>query len=137
MAALWIRRHADRIRHTASGLLVVQIRDTQSQGDRSNVLVPPGPGIVNEWYSALSTPLEGELQARESTQSFRNDDELGLVASDGAFRDAPGYVANVLFELDGKAPLSWYLSDEDVRSMKEPDPGALDKVAAWFVAHKR
>jgi hypothetical protein len=137
IAALWIRRHADWIRRTASGLLVVQIRDMQSQGDRSNVLVPPGPGVVHGWYSALSTPLEGALQARESTQSFRNDDEIGLVASNPTFRDSPGYVANVLFELDGKVPLSWYLSAEDVRSMKAPDAGALDRVAAWFLARRR
>jgi hypothetical protein len=136
VASLWIRQHAGWIRDSTSGLLVVQIRDTQSQGERKNVLFPPGPGVVQEWYSALSTPLEGDLQARMSTQSFRNDDELGLVASHPAFADRPGFVATTLFELDGKAPLSWYLSDEDVRSMKAPDPGALDRVAAWFAARR-
>jgi hypothetical protein len=137
LAALWIRKHADWIRDRTSGLLVVQIRDTQSQGERTNVLFPPGPGVIQEWYSALSTPLEGGLQARLSTQSFRNDDELGLVASHPALTGRPGFVATTLFELDGKAPLSWYLSQEDVRSMKAPDAGALDRVAAWFSARGR
>ncbi|HXU80452.1 MAG TPA: hypothetical protein VN914_03605 [Polyangia bacterium] len=130
LASLWIRKHADWIRRSTSGLLLVQIRDMQSQEERRNVLSPPGPGAVHEWYSALSTPLEGGLQARESTMSFRNDDEIGLVASHPQL--AGGFVATTLFELDGQAPLSWYLSEADVKSMKAPDPATLDRVAAWF-----
>ena len=131
LASLWIRGHAQWIHDHAGGLLVVQIRDTQTQGARREVSVPDGPGRVHEWYSALSTPLEGGLQARESTMSFRNDDEIGLVAG---HPQLTGLVATTLFELDGKAPLSWYLSEEDVKSMKAPDPAALDRVAQWFAS---
>ena len=113
----------------------MQIRDTQSQGQRRDVFSPPGPGTIHEWYSTLSTPIEGGLTARESTMSFRNDDELGLLASSPELTG--GFVATTLFELDGEAPLSWYLSEEQVTSMKAPSPVALDLVAGWFAARVR
>jgi hypothetical protein len=138
MAVLWIRKNAPWLHDNTSGVLVVQLRDMPAQRARNDVLSPPGPGVVTGWYSALSTPLEGGLSARESSMSFRNDDELGLLAGrpDLAAGDR-GFVATSLFELDGEVPLSWYLSRAQVASMKQPDPDSIAQVAKWFGARRR
>lgn len=138
IASLWIRKNADWLAAHTSGVLLVQLRDAKTADTRRDLTVPPGPGYFAGWVSALTTPLEAFLRAREASMSFRNDDEIGLLAADPRLAPSPGFFATALFEFGGEAPLNWYLSEADVAALAVDPPGdTLDRVAAWWAARSR
>jgi hypothetical protein len=132
IASLWIRKNADWLEANTAGVLLVQIRDAQSEAKRWDVNTPDGSGYFHQWVSSLTTPLEGFLRAREASMSFRNDDEVSLLAASPKLQQ---FFATTLFELDGPAPLSWYLSDADVRAItSEPPAAPFELVESWWKA---
>jgi hypothetical protein len=136
IASLWIRTNASWLRENTSGVLLVQIRDGQSADDRQRVGLERGPGYMHEWVSALTTPPEGMLAARNASMAFRNDDEVGLLATHPMLSRSDRFFETTLFELPGQAPLNWYLSDAAIASIDQPPDErmirTLDDLAAWW-----
>jgi hypothetical protein len=138
LASLWIRTNASWLKQNTSGVLLVQIRDGRSADDRQRVGIEPGPGYLHEWFSALTTPPEGILSARNASMAFRNDDEVGLLGNHPMLGSASSdrFFETTLFELPGDAPLTWYLSDAAIAKINQPPDDrmtrTLDDLAAWW-----
>jgi hypothetical protein len=133
IATAWMRQNDKWLEANTSGVLLIQIRDGES--DETDPRVAPGPGLMHEWISALSTPIEAFLSAREASMSFRNDQKVEALAADPLFAPASRFFATELFEFPGEAPLDWCLNRAAIDALKQPPPRApLDAVDAWWRA---
>jgi hypothetical protein len=135
LAALWIRKNADWLRAHTSGVLLVQIRDAH----RNAIAVDAdgAPGTVHRWVSAFTTPIEAFLEAREATMSFRNDEQIALLAADPRLAPGERFFVTEAFEFEGEAPLQWYLNRASIERLKRPPPEiAFAPVEAWWRARR-
>lgn len=136
LGALWIRKNAAWLREHTSGVLLIQIRD-----DRRNALdvkAKGAPGRVHRWVSAVTTPIEAFLKAREATMSFRNDEQIALLASDPDLAFEKEFLITRSFELGDEAPLQWYLTRAAIDRLKRPPPEiAFHEVERWWAARQR
>ena len=135
VAAAWIRQNAAWIAGETSGVLLVRLRDGVQ--DSFNVRVPGGPGYFHEWISALTTPIEGLLNARVSSMSFRNDAEVSVLAADPRLRPGTHFFVTASFDFGGDAPLEWYLDEASLARLEQPPPEpAFAAVKAWWASRR-
>lgn len=120
LANAWILQNREWLKEHTSGVLVVQTRDSVSKRERVGV-PSESPGFFDRFFRGaelFGSVTQALLQARSSTNAFRNDQEF--VAVNEVFRgmDADeGFVATVVFE--NTAYLSATEGDEEER------PGSL------------
>lgn len=110
LAARWIFHHRAWIRANTQGVILVQIRDALSIGDRTS-LEAPDESALDRWLGWLISPIEGFLAARESSMSFRNDELVEIISREFNEPEPPeASFATAIFELGENAPLSWALT---------------------------
>lgn len=133
IAGAWINQNAAWLRDNTAGVLLVQIRDGQLQAKHWNVLTPAGPGYFHEWFSALTTPIEAFLNVQDSSMSFRNDNEISLLARHPLLASPPRFFVTTAFEFSAEAPLNWYLNRHDIARLTVPPPEAdFLPLTAWW-----
>jgi hypothetical protein len=131
IASAWLRKNAAWLDRETSGVLLVRIRDGVEHA--FDIREPGGPGYFHEWISAFTTPIEGLLNARDASMSFRNDDEVSVLALDPHLRPGAHFFVTASFEFPGDAPLEWYLNEQSIARLVQP-PLETDftAVKAWW-----
>jgi hypothetical protein len=122
-------------------VLVLQIRDNVSplsvnphhndQGMR-RVRTETTRAALSRGVEGLTTPIEGVLAAREAVSLFRNDAQLAMVTKLYDQHFGEGFVSTTVFEMDGGASLSWYLTSSEISGIESQAtaPGIEDKIDA-------
>jgi hypothetical protein len=135
VGAAWIRKNADWLRANTSGVLLLRLRDSVEQA--FDLRATAGPGYFHEWVSAATTPIEAFLQARESTMSFRNDEEVGFLAADPRLAPGTHFFVTETFEFAGEAPLEWYLGRASIDRLEQPPPEAdVSRLKSWWATRR-
>jgi hypothetical protein len=160
-SVLFSKKNTDWIRENVSKVVLVQIRDGQSDDERQLKVIPDakrakGVGsLVSRSLEEVTSPLEGLTNARVGTSSFRNDGLLELLSvyfeqlrhepESGKLPQANRFFTVVNFEFPGHVALSWHLAkgekEQIRRTFQDKDDdrcAALDsKIAAlleWWKA---
>ncbi|MFO0805922.1 MAG: patatin-like phospholipase family protein [Gemmataceae bacterium] len=124
LASAWLfsSAHADWIKHHASKVLLIQVRAFESERSRTLGRVEHGgnrrvfesidSSLTGRAVEDLVTPMVGVNKARESANSFRNDEQLELLTR--SVRNDIGIEFSVLnMELkvrEDLLPLNWYMT---------------------------
>ncbi|HKB01105.1 MAG TPA: patatin-like phospholipase family protein [Gemmataceae bacterium] len=146
-AFLFSKKHQDWFRDNVSKIVLIQIRDGQSEDERQLKEVPDGVrrqkgvgSVTSRALEELTSPLEGLTNGRVGTTSFRNDGLLELLSTyfeqargepgSGKVPQANRYFTVVSFEFPGHVALSWHLSEGERAQIRRPftDPD-WDKAA--------
>jgi predicted acylesterase/phospholipase RssA len=125
-ATLFSKKNTDWIKENVSKVVILQIRDGQSDDERQLKVIPDakrakGVGsLLSRSVEELTSPLEGLSNARVGTTSFRNDGLLELLSvyfeqmrnepGSGSLPQANRFFTVVNFEFPGHVALSWHLS---------------------------
>jgi hypothetical protein len=142
LAALWVTKLRHWLIDNASGVLIVQIRDSVSQRARTEIGFEYEydredgpldrltwraiPSVLASGLRPLGTPLVGVATAREWSMSFRNDEQVEMF--DRLLGDLdppldPGFFQTVVFECPVEAATSWTLSEKESRKIRNGLPG--------------
>ncbi|MFO0847145.1 MAG: hypothetical protein U0871_01110 [Gemmataceae bacterium] len=151
LAAAWLYHHREWLTRNTAGVVVVQVRDSASHHDRRHLrraaeIGDEGPagGSPLAW---LTGPLAAADKARQTSTSFRNDEQLATL--DAYFKQAvegdKRFFQTVVFERYTEVGMSWYLSDRDraeiARSwadeqlpggLRNYNPGAVRALKEWW-----
>jgi hypothetical protein len=117
LAARWIAHNHGWLREHTSGVVLIQIRD--SDGGRRDLSSSANPWILRALAGVL-TPGEAVVSSRRTSIAFRNDVEVATVAAlfaDGDHEDRP-FFTTVVFALDANASLSWSLSESERQQIR-------------------
>jgi hypothetical protein len=78
VANAWIGQNLNWLEENTSGVLLVQIRDSSSEKDRLDVddSDPSLWNLATRGYQALTSPIDAIIEARYTTSSFRNDEQV-------------------------------------------------------------
>ena len=159
-AYLFSKKNNDWFRDHVSKIVVVQIRDGQSDDERRLQAIADSPtrkkgltSLLSRSLEELTSPLEGLTNGRVGTCSFRNDGLLELLSTYfEQLRNEPGsgklphsqrFFTVVNFEFPGHAALSWHLSAGEERQMKNTFAdetratelnSRIDKLLEWWRA---
>jgi hypothetical protein len=160
VAAGWIYRHKDWIDQHTSGIVLIQIRDSESN-QRRRSLVDPDEEKQGDLWRRISTgiqwitgPAAGAASAWGAVTSFRNDEQIQTL--NDLFNKPPSKViagrdffTTVVFERPGRSGMNWYLSDDDRNEIlhgfdesyldhwsptdhPNPNPKALELLKTWW-----
>ncbi len=152
LASLWLAEMREWLKQNTSGVLLVQIRDHESQSRRTDIDFDLESGknasTVRETFDKLTnsvfernvghvlhpvmTPVSGAATARSWTMSFRNDEQVELL--DELFNaqetEEDAFFRTVVFECPVEASLSWNLSEEEIVNITAgfgaKDPGKIE-----------
>lgn len=161
-AFLFSQKNGAWFRDNVSKIVLVQIRDGQSEDERRLEAIPDArrkkgiDTLLTRSVEELTSPVEGLTNGRVGTSSFRNDGLLELLSiyferergepGSGQVPQAKRYFTVVNFEFPGHVALSWHLSAGEKGQMRatfrDPDtnPRAAElqaKIAAlleWWKA---
>ncbi len=128
VAAVWLnhvfRSQRQWLADNVSGIIVVQIRDNDTEVDRKQLVAQgeDGPSLLERGAHWLSTPLEAVFSARRSTMSLRNDDQLQNLSKAINGELGSDYFKTMVFELTEDVSLSWYLTKREIALVK----GSID-----------
>ncbi len=140
---LFSTTHQKWILANASGVILIQIRDGLSQNERKMGVVPldakeSAPRQLSIAVEEFTSPLEGLLNARVSTASYRNDGMLELLSSffkevdAGKTGTTPAesfFFTTATFEYPGPASLNWYLTRRERANIRAA--AGLAPVSEW------
>jgi hypothetical protein len=134
-ATLFSKKNTDWIRDNVSKVVILQIRDGQSDDERQLRVIPDakrakGVGsLLSRSVEELTSPLEGLSNARVGTCSFRNDGLLELLSvyfeqirnepGSGQLPQANRFFTVVNFEFPGHVALSWHLSKGEKEQIRQ------------------
>src|SRR5262245_11162419 len=144
---LFSRKNADWFQENVSKIVIVQIRDGQSDDERQLKEIPDAArrqkglgSVLSRAMEESTSPVEGLTNGRVGTCSFRNDGLLELLSTyfeqlrgepgGAAVRHANRFFTVVNFEFPGHVALSWHLSKGEKQQIREAfadpdaDPGA-------------
>ena len=145
LAADWLRHYLDDenargwLNRRASGVLLIQIRDSENGFARNATALPATPDSVrSRAMEEISSPPDALLAARDSVSMFRNDAKLQWLHEEFVRRvDDPDYFVVASFEFRGIASLSWYMTSHEKQQIaehakKEVDPERLARLRQWW-----
>jgi predicted acylesterase/phospholipase RssA len=126
IAMSWVARHRHWLQENTSGVVLIQVRAfdsprdietaERSRGSRESHSGHP----FRSWRNSvhwLTTPLAAALKARSAGMSFRNDEQIALMAE--WFRELgtedgnPEFFQTVSFDCNATASLNWYITQSE------------------------
>src|SRR5208337_858965 len=144
-----------------SGVVMIQIRDSQTEIGRREIEDPdpiPSTGlfvslcrqnpfsslVLDGLYGVmakaqrgaqwLTSPVEGLSAARQSNQSFRNDEQVEVLSNvinnwpDSPVRDR-GFFTTVVFECPKEASLNWAITPQERKDIEQGfEPDKIDPI---------
>jgi hypothetical protein len=146
LAAAWAYHHRDWILRNTSGLAIIELHAYAAREARRNTLVvgQPAENLAAQFFAKLgqsfqwlTSPVEGAISARNWSMSFRNDEQL-RVLNDYFNGQSAGMFQSFEFENPTSFAMNWFLSQEDIDSMKRIvstgwNGQELDRLAKWWV----
>ena len=133
VTAAWLRRYLPYLRANTSGVLVVQIRDDESD-DANRAVASAEAELPERAFSELVAPLSAIFKTRNPAKNYHNDFDLS------AFTSEDGFVSSVVIELPKEtAPLSWNLTARETKhiaaAVRSGQAGkAIASISAWWTA---
>ncbi|MEZ6140763.1 MAG: hypothetical protein R3B84_09350 [Zavarzinella sp.] len=157
---LFSKKNMQWFDENVSKIVVLQIRDGQSDDERRLHAVPDGltrqkglGNLLSRSLEELTSPIEGLNTGRVGTCSFRNDGLLELLSTffekqkneppSGKLAHKHRYFTVVNFEFPGRAALSWYLSKGEKEQIRQSFSssyqsadlnGRIDALMEWWKA---
>jgi hypothetical protein len=100
VAVAWLVKNRTWLEDHTSGVVLVQIRDALSGDDRFGYPDDPNGVLQNawSWLQFVHSPPDGLLEARYTSSSFRNDQEVTLLRDLFAVRRGPRFFTTAVFE---------------------------------------
>jgi len=143
VATAWLFRNRPWLKKNTSGVLMIQVRDALSSNDRFGV--PQSPGLRARLLQGLQfffSPLDGVMQARYTSSSFRNDEQVAALSD--LFWEETGrrdFFTTAVFELSANLTLTaepgsaqQWPGDDLSRQVDLADASSLDDVAmTWYL----
>jgi hypothetical protein len=146
-SVLFSKKNTDWIRDNVSKVVLIQIRDGQSDDERQLRVIPDAgrrskgvTSLLSRSLEELTSPLEGLSNARVGTTSFRNDGLLELLSvyfeqirgepGSGQIPQARRFFTVVNFEFPGHVALSWHLSQKEKEQIRRTFDDKNDDRAA-------
>jgi predicted acylesterase/phospholipase RssA len=155
---LFSKKNQDWMAENVSKVVIVQIRDGQSDDERRLQAIPDsstrqkGPtSLLSRSVEEITSPIEGLTNGRVGTSSFRNDGLLELLSTyfaqqrgepkSGGMSVSKRFFTVVNFEFPGHVSLSWHLSKGEIEQMKNifSDPkrsqalnSKIDHLLEWW-----
>ncbi|HEY8130765.1 MAG TPA: hypothetical protein VII12_02645, partial [Thermoanaerobaculia bacterium] len=134
-AVAWIERNLPWLQANTSGVVVIQIRDVESESDNNNLTRWP-PSLPLRAFDEFLAPVFGALRARESAMTFHNDKDLSAITN-----GTNGFVTTVVIENPIRAVISWSLTRRQASEMldyfeKHPTSIATQRLVAlrdWWL----
>ncbi len=129
VTALWMIRTVEQLKEYApKGVVLIQIRDALEDIGRNQYKFRKESRPILPW---LTTPIIALLNSQQATMSYRNDEalsELAKVLNEGNSK----YFSLVNFEFSQTAALSWYLTKNEVNTLKTDmdSPAMLKQIEA-------
>ncbi|QJW99706.1 patatin-like phospholipase family protein [Frigoriglobus tundricola] len=113
----WLLQNKDAVMEHTSGVLIIQVRayPLEDAGAQFGA-TPQSP--ISTLVASVSAPMEALFTARGSAAYHRNNQLLS--AANAVFNAPPqpeNFLATTVFELDGTAALSWYLTQAQQRDI--------------------
>jgi len=132
---------AAAFRKTVSRVAIVQIRDEKA-ADPAGARARPSlgsAGFLGRAYEEISTPLEAVLSVRSEAPAYRNDERLESLAPRIESALGPGSFRVSTFEFDGRASLSWHLSNAERSAIEQSAASPkirseVSALASWLSA---
>ena len=132
---LFSKKNGAWLRDNVSKVVILQIRDGQSDDERRLEAIPDSPkrgkgltSVLSRSLEELTSPLEGLNNGRVGTCSFRNDGLLELLSTyfeqvrsepgSGAISQSQRFFTVVNFEFPGHVALSWHLSNGEKEQIR-------------------
>jgi hypothetical protein len=109
----WIERNLPWLRANTSGVVVIQIRDVESESDNNNLTRWP-PALPLRAFDEFIAPVVAALRGRQSAMTFHNDKDLEQITN-----GTNGFVTTVVIENPIRAVLSWSLTRHQAIEMLE------------------
>ena len=142
VAVAWVRQHRDWLAKNTSGVLLVQVRDSASERERLDVddATPSlmSWGNVSRGFQFLTSPIDGFQEARYTSSSFRNDDDVESLAAmfsehmSGKVTDPESFFATAIFENSAAVTLDdtnfWSALDDLTKDTATEGADNLSKV---------
>lgn len=147
VAAAWLFQRRQWLAQHTSGVLLIQIRDSKSAVTRRKPEATPSAvnGPIERGLSWITTPFTAVMSARNSTNSFRNDEELQSLQTElqnsrvrawkkhfkkmfgnenrvlpaSGLNDVRSFFVTTALELDEEVSLSWTLTDNEINRISE------------------
>lgn len=144
LAACWLHEHSEWIAANCSGVVVIQIRDSESHRENRSLAEPEAQS--RPFLPGLTGPLSAVNHARTSSASYRNDDLLSKLGETFAqltrSRNLKQFFTTVVFERDGEVGMNWYLTEADKNKVmgswtsdKTMNKASLENLKRWWKAH--
>jgi hypothetical protein len=131
-AVIWIEHNIAWLRANTSGVVVIQIRDVESEADNLDLRRwPPSFGL--RAFDEFLAPVLSALRARSSTMTFHNDADLTRITD--------GFITTVVIENPNTSVLSWSLTHQQALDMldyfdRNPNAAATQRLVAlrkWWM----
>ncbi len=128
-SVVWIERNLQWLQQNTSGVVVIQIRDVESESANKDLRRWP-PSFPLRAFDEFVAPVIAALRARESTMTFHNDYDLRQLTN-----ATNGFVTTVVIENPNRSVLSWSLTRRQARETIEfftnhPDHPATQRLMA-------
>ncbi|WP_424929623.1 hypothetical protein [Amaricoccus tamworthensis] len=102
---------ADWITENCAGVAVLQVRAFPA--DSPTELASP----LQKAFQFLTSPVEGLLNARGSSQLYRNDHSLNLVRTRYNHKTGREFLRSFTFEANSDVAMSWYTRCDEIRAL--------------------
>jgi hypothetical protein len=140
VAAAWTYEHLAWIKQNTSGVILIQIRDAESQERRRQVGMQAQhdpPNWLEHGTKEWTTPLAAGMAAREASMSFRNDEQLrDLDYMLNRNRPNSDRFTTLVIECPVSAALSWSLTKVEVDAIRAGIVGQFNEETQRLVNDK-
>ena len=149
---LFSKKNNDWFKENVSKIVLIQIRDGQSEDERQLKEIPDArrqkgvDSMLSRSLEELTSPLEGLNNGRVGTCSYRNDGLLELLSTyyvqmrreppSGKLPHAKRFFTVVNFEFPGHVSLSWSLSKGEKDQMRAMFNGDINNQHSAFLQSK-
>lgn len=127
IALSWLASHLDWVQENTSGVVLIQIRDGESEASRRREVVADSfPGLIARGLQWATSPPDALWQSRVASNVFRNDHLIHLLTELLRVRGFPKNfftTANFEFVSGENVSLSWTLTEDEINWVNQDAEG--------------